>query len=79
MSELTDRRAAWNTLEAGRRHFFQNNGAEPNLTAFNAHVREGRILDMAEAIASTGQNTAWLCPGPDQKEVWDAEALAAAE
>ncbi|HMM38197.1 MAG TPA: hypothetical protein PKB11_05515 [Desulfovibrio sp.] len=79
MSELTDRRAAWNTLEAARRTLFLGNSTEPDLSALHAHTREGRILDMAESIASTGQNMVWLCPGPDERDVADARALAAAE
>lgn len=79
MSELTERRAAWDALEAARRTLFLGNGAEVNMGAFNAHIREGRILTIAEAIVSTGQNTAVLSPGPDESDVTAARALAAAE
>lgn len=83
MSELTDRRADWQSREAARL-FFAPHG-ELLHPAVAAHARQGRVLDLAELIQAKGDTDAAVdaflhghAMPADPSEISEAEALAAA-
>lgn len=79
MSALTNRRTAWNVAETIRRSFFLGDSAHVDMKGFNSHLREARVLAMAESIVTYGDDrAAALMPTPDAGEVAEAKALATA-
>lgn len=80
MSELTDRRTAWDAKEAIRAEFFQENDLYgPDVAAISSHQREGDVILLAEGIASgDGWNASTTNRPVDAGMVAEAEALAAA-
>jgi len=80
MSQLTERKVAWDALESARKRFFISGGCNPNTGALSAHKREGRVLALAESYAEHGDNrAAHLKPSAEPGEVWEAKAIAGVE
>lgn len=79
MSELTDRRAAWDAKEAVRQIFILPNSVDAvNYKELMLHKRERDVLLLAEAIRDNGGwSGATVAEPPDGAMLAEAAALAA--